>query len=86
VAVAIILERAWTLASERVIHPPFVAKVEELIKGGMISEAIALCKMNRSAISNILLAGISNYGRGRTSLRNTLRMLVSRKLASCRGS
>jgi biopolymer transport protein ExbB len=72
ISLAIIIERAWSLRRRNVISSSFVIKVEDLIRKEMISEAISFCKMNQSAISNILMSGINHYGRSRDVVKEVI--------------
>ncbi len=82
VALAIVLERGWSLRRKKIISKTFVIKVEDLIRKEMISEAITFCKMNKSSISNILLAGINNYGRRREVIKEVIEDAGKREVGS----
>jgi len=72
ISLAIILERAWSLRRRNVLSHSFVVKVEDLIRKEMISEALSFCKMNQSAISNVVLSGINHYGRSRDVVKEVI--------------
>ena len=71
-ALAIIIERAWSLRRKKIISKTFVIKVEDLIRKEMIPEAIAFCNMNKSAMSNVMLTGIKHYGRVREIIKEVI--------------
>jgi biopolymer transport protein ExbB len=71
-ALAIIIERAWSLRRKKIISKTFVIKVEDLIRKEMIPEAIVFCNMNKSAISSVMLTGIKHYGRVREIIKEVI--------------
>jgi biopolymer transport protein ExbB len=68
-AVAIFLERLWTLRRNRVVPQPFVEEVETLVANGRIPDAIMRCQLNKSSIARILLVGIKNFGKKREVIK-----------------
>jgi len=64
IALAIFIERLWTLRRKKVIPPEFIRQVEEKIKARKISDAVYLCQNDDSSIAKVFLAGLKNMGRG----------------------
>jgi biopolymer transport protein ExbB len=64
IALAVFIERLWTLRQKRIIPPGFIQQVEERIKARKLSEAIHLCQNDNSSIAKIFLAGLKNLEKG----------------------
>ncbi len=64
IALAIFIERLWTLRRKKVIPPGFISKVEEKVKAMRISEAVYLCENDNSSIARVFLAGLKSMGKG----------------------
>lgn len=64
IALAVFLERLWTLRRSRIIPNDFVVNVEALLKKQKISDALFLCQRDASSIAKIFFAGLKNSGRG----------------------
>jgi biopolymer transport protein ExbB len=64
VAVAIILERAVSLRSARILRPSVVERVIGLAEGGRLDLAIEACRANPGLYTNIVLAGLTAAARG----------------------
>jgi biopolymer transport protein ExbB len=64
IALAVFLERLWTLRRRQIIPLEFIRQVEELLKKQKLSEAIFLCQSDMSSIAKIFLAGLKNAGKG----------------------
>lgn len=64
IALAIFIERLWTLRRKKVIPPGFISKVEEKVKALRISEAVYLCENDNSSIAKVFLAGLKSMGKG----------------------
>lgn len=64
IALAIFIERLWTLRRKRVIPPEFIGKVEEKVKSLKIPEAVYLCENDNSSIAKVFLAGLKSMGKG----------------------
>lgn len=64
VALAVFIERLWTLRRKNIIPDEFVRSVEDLIRKQKISEALFLAQGNPSSIGRIFFAGLKNTGRG----------------------
>jgi len=64
IALAIFIERLWTLRRKRVIPPEFISRVEEKVKALRIPEAVYLCENDDSSIAKVFLAGLKSMGKG----------------------
>ena len=63
IALAIFLERLWSLRRSRVIPRDFLIEIEDLIRREKIPEAITRCRKDNSSMANIIVAGIRNFGK-----------------------
>ncbi len=82
ISLAIFLERMWGLRRGRIIPPPFLSDIEQLLKGENVPRAVALCQGNNSSISRILLAGIKNFGKKREMIKETIEETGRREAAA----
>ncbi len=58
VAVALVIEHSLSIRA-RVLAPPGLAsQVREMLRGGQVAQAIQQCKLQPSALSQVLLAGL----------------------------
>lgn len=64
IAVAIFLERLWSLRAGRVIPRNFYIDVEESIKNGKIDDAVTLSRKNRSALARLFHQGLTHVREG----------------------
>lgn len=71
-ALAIFLERLWSLRRGQVVPVDFVQKVEDLVRSKNIPGAAALCRQTETAISRVLLVGIQLFGRSREIIKEHL--------------
>ena len=70
--VVIILIKAAQLRRARTINPEVIDKVEQLLLSKKIPEATAYCKQNSVPMTRILLAGIINYEKSESDLKEIL--------------
>lgn len=71
-ALAIFLERLWSLRHDKVISKRLVDAVIELAKEKKYSEAEVLCKQDRSFVSVILKTGVVNASKKREQLKELM--------------
>ena len=64
VALAVFIERIWTLRRNKIIPPEFISQIEGKVKDHKISEAVYLCQNDGSSIARIFLAGLKAMGKG----------------------
>ena len=69
-ALAIILERAFSLRSKRIIRGDTLNRVRTLLAENQVGEAMTLCRRQPSVMGRILLAAIVNHDRDREELKN----------------
>jgi biopolymer transport protein ExbB len=81
VALAIFLERLWSLRTNKVIPRDFLIEVEDLIRREKIPEAITRCRTDESSMANIILAGIRHFGKRREIIKESIQE-VGRKEAA----
>lgn len=71
-ALAIFLERLWSLARQRVVPASLFPQVERLVTENRRGEAIGLCRASDSALGRIMVAGLSQLSRGRERMRESM--------------
>lgn len=79
VAVAIFMERLWSLRRKRVIPESLIPKVERLIKEEKFSDAVAVCKADESSMARIIIAALKNAGKKREHLKETMQEIGGRE-------
>ena len=80
-ALAIIIERFWTLQRSRIFPDPFLIRMDEMMKSGRKAEALSACRENESTIARIMTAGLENTDRPRAEVHESLQ-LAGRKETS----
>jgi biopolymer transport protein ExbB len=78
-ALAIFLERLWSLAPRRVVPAKLFAQVERLVLDRRRDEAIGLCRASDSALARIMLAGLFDLPHGRERMREGMRDAADRE-------
>lgn len=73
-ALAIIIERFWTLQRIKIFPDTFLGRIDEMIKIGQKESALAVCQSNDSTIAKILEAGLKNSNRNRQEITEALQM------------
>jgi biopolymer transport protein ExbB len=81
IALAIFLERLWSLRRSRVIPRDFLIEIEDLIRREKIPEAITRCRKDNSSMANIILAGIRNFGKKRDIVKESIEEIGRREAA-----
>jgi biopolymer transport protein ExbB len=82
IALAIFLERLWSLRRSRVIPRDFLIEIEDLIRREKIPEAITRCRKDGSSMANIILAGIRNFGKRREIVKEGIEEIGRREAAT----
>jgi biopolymer transport protein ExbB len=77
-ALAIFLERLWSLRRERVLPSGFRDRLRALVKSGKVSEAEVLCQENQSPLANVVAAGLRRAGLPREQVKEAI-MEVGRR-------
>ena len=72
VAVAIILERLWTLQDRRVLPADLTRRVWELIEANLVTDKIIEALKLNSPLGRVLAAGLANRHRSREALMERL--------------
>ncbi len=68
-AVAVILERSFSLRTRRVIRLDVLQRVKDLLADNKIGEAMTVCRRQPSVMGRILLSAIMNHDRDREELK-----------------
>lgn len=71
-SLGLFLERIFTLRRGKVFPADFVERVQALILGNRISEALVLCERNASAMALVIASGILRAGQSRTRIREAV--------------
>ena len=74
ISVFIFFDRYIYLKKQKRVGPAFFEKIKELIKGGKVDTALALCASTDSSESRILLKGIQNLGKPLRDIREEMEM------------
>jgi len=72
ISVFIFFDRYIYLKSQKRVEPAFFEKIKELVKGGKIETALALCASTNSSDSRILTKGIQNLGKPLHEIREEM--------------
>jgi len=72
IAVAIVLERLWTLQDRRVLPADLTARVQKLIDSNQINERVIEAIANNSPLGKVLAVGLANRHRPREVLMDRL--------------
>jgi biopolymer transport protein ExbB len=82
IALAIFLERLWSLRRSRVIPRDFLIEIEDLIRREKIPEAITRCRKDNSSMANIVVAGIRNFGKRREIVKESIEEIGRREAST----
>ncbi len=69
IALAVFLERCWSLRNARVVPGDFIRIIRRKIGEGRSNDALALCEGNRSSIAAVLASGIKRQASGRDGIK-----------------
>ena len=72
IAVTIFFERMFYLKNIKTKSKRFVLRVKNLVKKGSIELAISACRKSPTPISEIMLAGLMKFGRGRDEMKEAI--------------
>ncbi len=64
VALAIVLERLWSLRLSRILNPTVVERMSGLTEGGRIDRALSVCRENPGIFTNIVAPGLELAAKG----------------------
>jgi biopolymer transport protein ExbB len=81
VAVAIIIERLWMTRRSRVLPRNLDAQLAELIRGGRLDEAVAVCRRDDSPLSRLVISGIRAADRPRVEFNELVELTGRRELS-----
>jgi len=80
-ALAVFIERLWSLKRCMVIPQNLFRNVEDLVCKGRIDEAIELCDRDGSSLSRIIKGGIKNHGQTREAVKELIEEVGAREVA-----
>lgn len=72
IAITIFFERMFYLKSIKTKSKRFVLRVKNLVKKGSIELAVSACRKSPTPISQIMLAGLMKFGRGRDEMKEAI--------------
>jgi biopolymer transport protein ExbB len=72
IAVAIVLERLWTLQQRRVIPPDLTRRIWQLVESGQITDKVIAALEANSPLGKILAVGLQNRNRPRQVMMERL--------------
>ena len=72
IALAVTIERLFTLRRARIDTRQFMATIRTVLERGRIDDAIAVCDENSGPIAHILKAGILKHGQPRGAIREAI--------------
>lgn len=81
VGLAVFFERLWTLRLERNIPRELLRRTEDLVRRGLIEDALALCRRSRSPTGRVLQAALKNAGLGREAIKESVQEVGRREAA-----
>ena len=81
-ALAIFLERAWSLARRRVVPPALFPLLGNMLAQRRRDEALGVCRASDSPLARVLLAGLEEIPHGRARTRESMRDAADRESGS----
>ncbi|MBU2503177.1 MotA/TolQ/ExbB proton channel family protein [bacterium] len=81
-ALALFLERIWSMRRERVIPPAFRGRVRSLVRENKLSEAEVLCQENASSLANIVGAALRESDRARGEIKEVVSDVGRREVST----
>ena len=85
-AITIFFERMFYLKSIKNKSKKFVFRVKNLVKKGSIELAISACRKSPTPISNIMLAGLIKFGRGREEIKEAIEDRANQEIPLLEGN
>lgn len=78
-ALAVFLEKIWSLRQERIVPRFLAAEVCDLVKAGRSREAVTLCKRSDSPLGRIVQTGLEGAGKDRERIKELVLEVGSRE-------
>jgi len=82
IALAIFLERLWSLQRSKVVPGSFVQKVRDLVSKGKASEALILCQNHPSSVAAVFASGLKRIKDTRAVIKESLEEVGRHEAAS----
>lgn len=86
IAITIFFERMFFLKSIKTKTKRFVLRVKNLVKKGSIELAISACRKSPTPISEIMLAGLMKFGRGRDEMKEAIEDSANQEIPVLEGN
>lgn len=80
IAITIFFERMFYLKSIKTKSKRFVLRVKNLVKKGSIELAVSACRKSPTPISQIMLAGLMKFGRGRDEMKEAIEDMANQEI------
>lgn len=71
-ALAVFLERLWSLNRTRIVPEAFIRRIEELVRDDRVSDALLLCQENDNPMGNIMAAALRNAKKQRSRVKEAV--------------
>lgn len=68
-ALAIVIQRLFTLRADRIVKGDLLREIEELLRQKKLTEAHTLCRRSSSAMTRILQVAILNHDKGKEEIK-----------------
>ncbi len=78
-ALAVFLEKLWSLRRENIIPKGMPIEIEDLVRRNKILDAVTLCKKNGAPLARIIQSGLENAGKKRERLKEIVNEVGQRE-------
>ena len=82
VALAVFLERMWSLQRKKVVPPAFVQKIRDMITGGRTGDALVVCQEHSSSVAAVFAAGLRRRSEPRAMIKEAVQDVGRHEAAS----
>ena len=72
IAIAIVLERLWTLQLRRIVPPDLTRRIWQLVESGQVSDRVITALDSNSPLGKLLAVGLANRHRSRAVMMERL--------------
>jgi biopolymer transport protein ExbB len=81
VALAVFIERMWSLRASRIIPSDLVRQAEDLVRKGMLDDAVAACRRQPSPVGRVIIAALRHAGQEREVIKEAVQEVGRREAA-----